>query len=196
MTTETFCAIDFETANGKRGSVCSIGLVKLDAAGNLLDAFSTLIQPPPGLDEFAWQNMRVHRISPRKVKDANAPTWPSVLSRLLTFVGDDLLVAHNAAFERGAIREATTAYGLIAPELEIVCTVKLAKALLPGLANHKLPTVVDHLGVPLLDHHDALADAAMCGLVAQKLLARATPGTSLTTLANTCGHQIRPRRLF
>lgn len=65
----------------------------------------------------------------------------------------------------------------------------MSRALLPGLENHKLPTVAEHLGVPLMNHHDALEDAAMCGLVAARLLRRCPAGTTLTQLAVASGQR-------
>lgn len=191
---EQFCAIDFETANPARGSVCSFGLVRLDADGNLLAVDGGLVHPPAGLDHFAPMNMRIHHISPKKV--AGAPGWEAILPRLVDFVGDDLLVAHNAAFERSVIRAASLAVGLADPELPIACTVRMSRLIMPQLSDHKLPTVARHLGVPVLQHHDAIADAAMCGLIATKLLAHARGGAALDQLAAACGEPSRRARLL
>lgn len=184
MAHTTFCAIDFETANPTRGSICAMGVVRFDTTGKIIDGDTSLIRPPAGLDTFAPINMRIHKISARKV--IGAPEWQQMLPRLVAFVGDDLLVAHNAAFERSAITAASLAVHLDDPQLPIACTVKMSQVLLPQLANHKLPTVAAHLGVPVLDHHSALDDAAMCGLIAVELLKHARPGTTMAQLAAAC----------
>lgn len=198
MGTTTYCAIDFETANPARGSVCAIGLARFDAAtGAMLAADGGLVTPPAGLDEFNPYNMRVHHISPRKIKAARsgrgAASWEEVLPWLVSFVADDVLVAHNAAFERSVITQATQAVGYPVPELtqRVVCTVKMAKQELPHLPKHRLPDVIDALGLPTMgdSHHDALADAIACGQIAAGLMQ--AKGASLEQLIrNSKQHQI------
>lgn len=191
MAHTTFCAIDFETANGSRASVCAVGLVRVDAAtGRVLHAGGGLVRPPAGHDTFLPQNTRIHGILADQV--TAAPRWPEVMAWITDFVGSDELVAHNAAFERSVIRQASQACGLASVQPEIVCTVKLAQTMLPLLENHRLPTVAAHLDVPLLNHHQALADATMCALIAQRLLTKAAPGTTLTQLAQACS---RPQQM-
>lgn len=174
---QTFCAIDFETANPQRGSVCAVGIAKYDAVtGRLVAKDGGLVRPPKGLDHFAPMNMRVHRISPRKIEAARngqgAITWDVVLPWLVSFVGTDLLVAHNAAFERSVVRAASEAMGLAVPPLRIACSVKIAKRELPELTQHKLPIVASHLGVVQTSHHDAADDALVCGGIMAQLLQR------------------------
>ncbi len=197
----TFTAIDFETANPKRGSVCAIGVAKFDLlTGQLVAKDGGLVTPPAGLDEFNGYNMRVHHISPRKIREARngqgAATWAEVLPWLVRFVGEDLLVAHNAPFERSVLRSASEAVGLEAPAMaeRVFCTVQMAKHELPGLSKHKLPVVVDALGLPSMgdSHHDAGADALACGQVAAALMLRS--GTSLADLIKRSGqHQLYER---
>lgn len=180
---QTFCAIDFETANPQRGSVCAIGLAKFDAVtGQLIASDGGLIRPPKGLDHFAPMNMRVHHISPRKIEQARngqgAITWDVVLPWMVAFVGSDLLVAHNAAFERSVIRSASEAMGLAVPSLRVACTVKIAKRELPALPQHKLPAVAAHLGVPQKSHHDAADDALVCGGIMAALLQRTSENSA------------------
>lgn len=184
MATTTFCALDFETANGSRASVCSVGLARFTLDGKLVAGGATLVRPPAGHDHFGPYNMHVHRIDPRKIREANAPGWEQVLPRLVEFISDDVVVAHNGSFERSVLAQASAAVGAQAPDVEVVCTVKLAQKMLPELKDHKLPTVAAALGVPVLEHHQAMADAVMCGLIAARLLARTAPGTTLTQLAN------------
>lgn len=197
----TFTAIDFETANPKHGSVCAIGVAKFDLlTGQLVHAEGGLVTPPKGLDEFNGYNMRVHHISPRKIREARngagAATWQEVLPWLVRFVGEDLLVAHNAPFERSVLRAASEAVGLEVPRMaeRVFCTVQMAKHELPHLDKHKLPMVVDALGLPSMgdSHHDANADALACGRIASALMLRS--GISLAELIKRSGqHQLYER---
>lgn len=194
MGSSTFTAIDFETANPKRGSVCAIGVAKFDLlTGQLVASDGGLVTPPAGLDEFNGYNMRVHHISPRKIRQARngagAATWSEVLPWLIRFVGDDLVLAHNAPFERSVLRAASEAVQLEVPAMadRVFCTVKMAKRELPGLDKHKLPMVIDALGLPSMGetHHDALPDALACGRIAVSLMQRT--GSSLAELIQRSG---------
>lgn len=65
-----FTAIDFETANGKRASVCAVGMTKV-RNGKIIDQASWLIKPPHGFTTFADRNIAIHKITEADV--VNAP---------------------------------------------------------------------------------------------------------------------------
>ncbi len=155
MTRVSFTAIDFETANAKRGSVCAVGLVRV-RAGHVVERFSSLVRPPAGLDYFEYRNIQVHGIYPEDV--VRAPRWARVAGQVEDFIGDDLLVAHNVPFDRSVIEQANTVCGLEPPKNKWVCTLRLSKAHL-DLTSHRLPSVSAHLGLSPFQHHDASADA-------------------------------------
>ncbi len=67
-----FIAVDVETANRDRGSICQIGLVCFNGEG-IEWQWSTLVNPEC---EFEPHNIRIHRITPQHVLDA--PKWPAV----------------------------------------------------------------------------------------------------------------------
>lgn len=91
---------------------------------------------------------------------------------MLDVVGDLPLIAHNVAFDIGALREASTAGGLTWRALEYGCTLLWSRKELPNLVNHKLPTVAQALGVDLPRHHDAAADATAAAGIALELMRR------------------------
>lgn len=66
--------------------------------GQVVDSFSTLVRPPEGFGEFAPINVSIHGIDERAVFEA--PDWPTVFRLLMGFVDGDLLVGHNAAFDK------------------------------------------------------------------------------------------------
>lgn len=153
-----FTAIDFETANGSRASACSVGLAKV-VGGEVVETASWLIHPPAGHDDFAPRNIQIHGIKADHV--ATAPYWSDVLPEVMAFSSGTPFIAHNAAFDGDVFRAATTESGLVVPDTTFYCSYRLAEQWL-DLENHQLPTVADALGVPLLNHHDAGADAAAC----------------------------------
>jgi DNA polymerase-3 subunit epsilon len=148
-----FVALDVETANRHRGSVCSVGAVRV-RDGRVIERFATLVRPPvPG---FEPMNVRIHGIREPDVVDA--PTWPAVHRTLVDLVRDDVVVAHNASFETSALRQACVASGIPAAPFGVLCTRRLAKAHLV-LGDYRLTSVTTHLGLGPFTHHDALQDA-------------------------------------
>src|SRR5690606_15000828 len=89
------------------------------------------------------------------------------------FVGDAVLVAHNARFDIGFIQANCKAIGL--PELHnpVLDTLELARLLHPSLKNHRLNTLAEKYKVSLENHHRAVDDAAALGGILYGLIADA-----------------------
>ncbi|RJT78007.1 DNA polymerase III subunit epsilon [Arthrobacter cheniae] len=153
-----FTAIDFETANSKRGSVCAVGLAKV-RNGVVTETVSWLIKPPPSVGAFSPINVGVHGIRPADVRTASS--WTESLHRIMDVAGGDSFVAHNASFDRSVLRGACAESGLAAPERTFHCSVALSRRLL-DLDGNKLPQVARALGLGAFSHHDAGSDAAIC----------------------------------
>lgn len=157
-----FTAIDFETANRHRASACGVGLAKV-RGGEIVDDVSWLMRPPPNYDHFEPFQVGVHGIKSSMV--AGEPRFDARLGDMLAFVGDDVVVAHNASFDASVMNAACVASGLRPPDLRYLCTMAAARRCL-DLASYRLPFVADALGVRLDFHHEAGADAAAAaGLV-------------------------------
>ncbi|MCL8251374.1 exonuclease domain-containing protein [Aeromicrobium fastidiosum] len=150
-----FTAIDFETANSYRGSPCSVGLVKV-RNGEIVDQRHWLIRPPENADWFDPFNVSIHGITPNMV--AEAPRWRAVLPHIMDFIGDDVVIAHNASFDIGVIRYACAIDNIEWPNLDFLCTLVLARRAF-SLPSYRLPFVTEACGFILEQHHDALADA-------------------------------------
>ncbi|MCV7315907.1 3'-5' exoribonuclease [Mycolicibacillus parakoreensis] len=150
-----YTAIDFETANSRRGSPCSVGLVRV-RGGVAVEEIHWLMRPPEGLDYFQPYNVRIHGITADMVDDQ--PRWVDRLPGILNFIGDDVVVAHNASFDTSVIRGACDADGLPWPHLDYLCTMVLARRALQ-LPSYRLAFVLRALGKTITDHHNALADA-------------------------------------
>ncbi|WP_143532469.1 exonuclease domain-containing protein [Saccharothrix sp. ALI-22-I] len=147
-------AVDFETANWSRGSACAVGMT-LVKDGAVTDRLSTYIQPP-GEGGFHPYNTSLHGITAEMVH--RAPQWPQALTQIMDFAGDRTLVAHNAAFDMGVIRDACTASSVPWPELRYACTLVVSR-LTWQLLTYRLPFVADAAGIVMGEHHDAQADA-------------------------------------
>ena len=119
-----FTSIDFETANGFRGSPCSVGLSKV-RGGRIVEEASWLMRPPEGHDYFDRRNTGIHGIEAWMVADK--PRFGDLFPEIGAFIGADLLVAHNAAFDMGVIRSALEVSDLPAPAYDYACTVMLSR---------------------------------------------------------------------
>ncbi|WP_115789343.1 exonuclease domain-containing protein [Arthrobacter silvisoli] len=153
-----FTAIDFETANGFRGSPCSVGLSKV-RNGVVVEEASWLMRPPEHHDHFDFHNTRIHGIRAEDV--AGAPRFGELFPEIAGFIGGDTVAAHNAAFDLGVIRSGLEVSGLAGPAYDYVCTVMLSRRCY-SLVSNSLPYAAEEAGVPLVNHHDAAEDARAC----------------------------------
>ncbi len=156
----TCIAIDFETANERRASPCSIGIAWIDDARILRTAHRLICPRDLSFNGF---NISIHGIHPEDVKDE--PEFPEIWRELLRHVTGKTVLAHNASFDMSVLRHTLDLYGLSWPEFSYLCTVKIARETWPELPNHKLPTVCKHIGFSL-EHHSALSDAEGCATIA------------------------------
>ena len=163
-----FTAIDFETANGFRGSPCAVGLTKV-RGGRVVDEASWLMRPPANHDHFEYHNVRIHGIRSEDV--AGLPRFGELFPEIGAFIGGDILAAHNAAFDLGVIRSGLEVSGLAGPAYEYVCTVMLSRRCY-SLVSNSLPFAAEEAGVPLVNHHDAAEDARACAGILIDIAAR------------------------
>jgi DNA polymerase-3 subunit epsilon len=161
-----FAAIDFETANGSLSSICSMGLV-IVRNGLIVDKIYRLVRPEP--DWYSPFNIRVHGIRPKDT--ANAEIFPRVWAEIEPHIAGLPLVAHYSAFDESCLRAVHRVYQMDYPDYEFHCTCNASRRTFGRtLPNHKLPTVAQHCGYDLTNHHDALADAEACAHIAIAIL--------------------------
>jgi DNA polymerase III subunit epsilon len=165
MSGPEFVALDVETANSNRGSICAVGLTVVES-GQIVQHHSWLCRPPSPIGYFDAFNTALHGISPEKV--AKELPFHQRIGDILDIIGNRPIVAHNAAFDIGAIRDACDADGLTWPTLTYGCTLVWARRVL-NLVSYRLPIVAAELGVTLSRHHDASEDAHACAEIFLKL---------------------------
>ncbi|MEW1833992.1 3'-5' exonuclease [Microbacterium sp. NPDC079995] len=180
-----FTAIDFETANPSNASACAVGLARV-RGGRVVASEGWLIRPPEGHDRFFEINVGIHGI--RESDVATAATWSEQLPRLLDFVGEDILVAHNAGFDMRVLRSACEVTGHLAPEARYLCSLHVARKTY-DLPSYRLPFVAAAAGHLDFAHHDATADALACAQIVIDAAARAGAG-DLVELAMLLGVRI------
>ena len=187
----SFVSIDFETLYSQRVSACSIGMVKY-RDGKKVDQYYSLIRPPfdyPGKSGqvLTW----VHGISEDDVR--NEKTFAELLPDIETFVDGLPLVAHNASVEKCCIRD-VCAYYEIDTKLDyenIFDTLPLSREAeaklglqVEGQGTHSLDAVCCRFDIPVLNHHNALEDAEMCGNLMVKFREILVEGKSVELRAN------------
>ncbi len=156
-----FAAIDFETANYDRSSVCSVGVV-IVRNGEIVDKFYSLIQPEPNYYNY-WCT-QVHGLCRTDTDDA--PIFPDVWAQIEPLIEGLPLVAHNRPFDEGCLRAVFRTYQMDYPEYEFLDTLAASRR----LQNHQLQTVAATCGFQMENHHHALADAEACAWIAKELL--------------------------
>lgn len=160
----SFVALDFETANEHRSSVCSIGLVFVENR-KIVDKYYELIKPTPNF--YSYWNTKVHGLTQKDT--ANSVEFPEIWAYLRTRIKDLPLVAHNSAFDQSCLKAVLANYNLPIHQNSFYCTFRKAKSEFPNLPNHKLNTVAEYLGFKLNNHHHALADAEACAHIALRV---------------------------
>lgn len=160
-----FAAIDFETANYERSSVCAVGIV-IVRHGEIVDSFYSLIHPEPNY--YILSCSEVNGLS-RQDTDAS-PLFPEVWAQIEPLIDGLPLVAHNKGFDESCLKAAFRTYQMDYPDYEFYDTLEAARRALPQLENHKLDTVSSACGFHLENHHHALADAEACAWIAREIL--------------------------
>ena len=161
---ENFAAIDFETANGRRSSVCAVGVV-IVRGGAVVDKFYSLIQPAP-IFYTCWTT-NVHVLTRRDTD--GQPLFPEVWERIKDKIEGLPLVAHNRPFDEGCLKAVFDEYGMEYPGYKFFCTLAASRRTL-RLPCHQLHVVAAACGYDLANHHHALADAEACAAIALKIL--------------------------
>lgn len=168
LSTTGFVVFDLETTGAKTPPcrVTEIGAYKV-IGGEIVGEFHTLVNPEMPIPFFITM---LTGINDSMVRDA--PKFGEVAADFLNFIGDSVLVAHNAGFDMRFLNYEVNRlfedYRLANPSL---CTVQLSRKLLPDIENHKLKTVAEHFSVELINHHRANADALATAKIFINLLA-------------------------
>ena len=162
-----YAVVDVETTGGgpPRGHrITEIAVVHVDG-GEVTQEYSTLINPGRSIPPFIRS---ITGISPGMV--ARAPYFEHVADRVAEVLEGRIFVAHNAAFDRGFVRAVLIEARGEAPPFESLCTVRLARGLLPTLRRRNLDELARHYGVPIHGRHRAGGDALATARILLRLL--------------------------
>lgn len=160
---KNFIAIDFETANRNRYSVCSVGMVFVEN-NEIVDSVYSLIDPEEPFDRM---NISVHGIQMSDVE--GAPTFSSFYESIQDRLKDQIIIAHNLAFDGYVLRDSLNRYNIMPVHSKLLCSYQLSKKLIAGQSSYSLKSVCDYYGIDIINHHHALSDAQACAEIMIKL---------------------------
>jgi DNA polymerase-3 subunit epsilon len=163
----SYVVVDVETTGGSPlggDRITEFGAVTV-ANGRVVDVFETLINPqrpiPPAvtrLTRITWDMVR------------NAPTIRDVAPRIADVLRGHVFVAHNAAFDYRFVTSELSRYGGQEVVGEKLCTVKLARAVVPGIKRRSLGSLAYFYGIENHARHRAGGDALATAKVLLRLI--------------------------
>lgn len=180
----TVAVIDFETTGmspdrGDRATEVAVVLVR---DGEILDSYQSLMSTGAYIPAFITELTGITNAMVR-----GAPPAKKVMVELAKFVGAVPLVAHNASFDSKFLDAEWARVGHVR-EQQFACSMLLARRIYPESPDHKLGTLVQHLGLPdTARHHRALADAEMTAHLWLRMV---------SDLKNTHGLDVVPHELL
>lgn len=151
-----FVVVDLETTGAKAppGRITEVGAYRV-SQGRIVAEFQTLVNPEMMIPPFI-----VHLTGITDAMVKGAPLFAEVADTWLDFVGDAVLVAHDAQFD---VRFLNHELARIFPGQRManpqLCTVTLSRRVVPGLLNYRLHTVAEHFAIPIYNRHRAAGDA-------------------------------------
>ncbi len=165
LLTEEFVAFDLETTglNSREDKIIEIGAVVMKD-GKEVSRFQTFVDPHQKLQSVTSE---LTGITDEMLR--GAPSIEEILPKFLEFVGDRILVAHNADFDTGFIQTACKKQNL-SYIFTSIDTLALSMVLMTQLKRYKLNLVADALNLPEFNHHRAADDAVTCGLIMSRYI--------------------------
>lgn len=150
---------DFETTgvSAMTDRIIDMGAVRFTTDRLDIDTYSQLVNPLRPIGAAASQ---VHGLYDHDVYDA--PTLDNVLPQFLQFLqGAEVLIAHNAGFDRSFLAAACVFAGASPPETATICTLPLTRKAWPEFENYRLETIGVNLGLIEREDHRGLSDSLL-----------------------------------
>jgi len=165
-----FVAIDVETANADRASICQIGIVAFEN-GSVKESWQSLVNPEDYFDDF---NTSIHGIDQRAVK--GAPTFPLIYGTVRKLLADAVVASHSP-FDQIALARVMAKYDLETFECVWLDTARVVRCVWPEFSQrgYRLANVATKLGISFVAHN-AEEDARAAG----EILAYAIKETGVT----------------
>lgn len=188
----SFSVLDFETTgtSAVNDRAIEIGIVKVKDL-RITETYQTFINPGRPLPYFISQ---LTGITNDDLTDA--PYFEDIVLDIKRFIGDDILVAHNANFDYSFLKHEFEKSGLEAPSNSLLCTLKLSKKLYPELESHKLSKLTSHFKILHKGVHRALGDATVTAKIFIKMIKQLEEENEISTYTELLTYHSAPRTLF
>jgi DNA polymerase III subunit alpha, Gram-positive type len=190
----TYIVFDIETTglSVMNSKIIELAGVKMKD-GKVIEEFASFVNPH---ERIPYNITQLTQITDDMVRDA--PELTDVLPKFIEFVGDAVLVAHNAKFDMGFIQEACKRQGHEILSNPVLDTLEMARMLYPSLKNHRLNTMADKFKVSLENHHRAIDDSKALGDILFHMVKEAAEReiTNLTQLNKFVGQNLNNTRPF
>jgi DNA polymerase III subunit epsilon len=167
LATLTYAVVDLETTGGSPWSGHRVTEIAAAVVrdGRVEEVFTTLVNPERSIPPFVT---RLTHITSDMVR--HQPTFREICPRVVEVLRGHVFVAHNAAFDWRFLRAEVARAGAQMPTMRKLCTVRLARRLLPHLRRRSLDQVAHYYGVPISDRHRAKGDAVATAHCLMRLL--------------------------
>jgi len=190
MFEQPLAIVDVETtgATPSHDRVTEIGILRVER-GRIIEEWSSLVNPetriPPAIETLTGiTNAMV----------AQAPTFRELADEILARLQGRLLVAHNARFDYGFIKNELCRFGVeFRPKL--LCTVRLSRRLYPGYSHHNLDAIIERYGLNCTARHRALGDVRILWQFLQKIAAENDPSALAAAVQSQSKRPNLPARL-
>lgn len=162
-----YAVVDVETTGGPSGTghrIIEIAVVEV-AGGVVSDEFRTLVNPGRGIPSPVQV---LTGITAGMVRAA--PEFQHVAPVVAERLAGRVFVAHNVAFDWRFVVDELVAAGYEAPDVRRLCTVRMARRLVPALRRRNLDELARHFDVPIHERHRAYGDALATARVLLRLL--------------------------
>ncbi|MFD1613666.1 exonuclease domain-containing protein [Gelatiniphilus marinus] len=186
-----YAILDIETTGGKYNEegITEIAIYKYDGH-EVVDQFISLVNPEREIQPFV---VNLTGINSNMLR--NAPKFYEVAKRIVEITEGCIIVAHNAKFDNRILKTEFKRLGFEF-ERKTLCTVELAKDLIPGQASYSLGKLVRSLGIPVTDRHRASGDALATVKLFKILLDKDTTKNIIQqSIRLNPKHQLEPRHL-
>lgn len=155
-----FVAIDFETATENRSSICEIG-VSVIRNSKIVETKSWLVKPEN--NQYSVMNISIHGITPSMTKDS--PTFSQVWHEVLPYIENQIVIAHNTAFDMYALKDALDKNQIPYPHFKFYCSLRAAKYVIKDTYGYSLSWLSYLLKIPYETEHRAEYDASVAAQV-------------------------------
>jgi DNA polymerase-3 subunit epsilon len=165
-----FTVVDVETTGGlaeRGGKIVEIAAVRVQG-GELIDSFASLVDP--GVRITPWV-VRLTGIADRMVQ--GAPRFDEICDELRERLEGRVFVAHNVSYDWRFLGAEMRRARSVLPRGPRLCTMQLARRLIPGLARRGLDALADYYGIEIVERHRARGDAIATSRILIQLLAEA-----------------------